>query len=75
MNILFKSLNISQNYLNISYHSKTSISAKIIIFKFTFTISCAITQINDQIKKRKTIKKIKKSTSILVKKLLNAVKS
>ena len=75
MNISLKSFDISQNHLNLLYHLKISISAKIIIHKFTSAIFCAIAQINDQIKKRKVIKKIKKSTLISIKELLNAVKS
>ena len=73
MNISFKSLDISQNHSNLSYHSKTSIPAKITTLKFIPVISCAIAQINDQIKKRKTENKDIKSAS--AKEFLNAVKN
>ena len=73
MNILFKSFNISQNHCILSYHTKILISAKIITLKFTSVISCTITQINNQIKKRKAENEDTKSA--LIKEFLNTAKN
>ena len=72
MNISLKSPDISQNHLNLLYHPKTSIPAKITTLKFTPAISCVIAQINDQIKKKKAENESTRSAS--AKEFLNTAK-